>query len=85
MSWNKATAQNKDLQWEMELLQPELTELRTTQAKTAKESEKYKGGAGRSVQRVQAHHERARPGHLRAGQAADRGRAGRVQAQEQHI
>ncbi|XP_045051886.2 disks large homolog 5 isoform X2 [Desmodus rotundus] len=39
---NKATAQNKDLQWEMELLQSELTELRTTQAKTAKESEKYK-------------------------------------------
>ena len=43
------------------------------------------GGAGRGVQRVQAHHERARPGHLRAGQAADRGRAGRVQAQEQHV
>ncbi|ELW61458.1 Disks large like protein 5 [Tupaia chinensis] len=39
---NKATAQNKDLQWEMELLQSELTELRTTQVKTAKESEKYK-------------------------------------------
>ncbi|XP_057362042.1 disks large homolog 5 isoform X4 [Manis pentadactyla] len=39
---NKATAQNKDLQWEMELLQSELTELRTTQAKTVKESEKYK-------------------------------------------
>ncbi|XP_058155285.1 disks large homolog 5 isoform X5 [Dasypus novemcinctus] len=39
---NKATTQNKDLQWEMELLQSELTELRTTQAKTAKESEKYK-------------------------------------------
>lgn len=39
---NKATAQNKDLQWEMELLQSELTELRSTQAKTAKESEKYK-------------------------------------------
>uniref|UniRef100_A0A2K5XYI1 Disks large homolog 5 n=1 Tax=Mandrillus leucophaeus TaxID=9568 RepID=A0A2K5XYI1_MANLE len=39
---NKATAQNKDLQWEMELLQSELTELRTTQVKTAKESEKYR-------------------------------------------
>uniref|UniRef100_A0A452UDN9 Disks large homolog 5 n=1 Tax=Ursus maritimus TaxID=29073 RepID=A0A452UDN9_URSMA len=39
---NKATAQNKDLQWEMELLQSELTELRTAQAKMAKESEKYK-------------------------------------------
>ncbi|XP_036293996.1 disks large homolog 5 isoform X2 [Pipistrellus kuhlii] len=39
---NKATAQNKDLQWEMELLQSELTEMRSTQAKTAKESEKYK-------------------------------------------
>ncbi|XP_006887537.1 PREDICTED: disks large homolog 5 [Elephantulus edwardii] len=39
---NKATTQNKDLQWEMELLQSELTELRSTQAKTAKESEKYK-------------------------------------------
>ncbi|XP_007936838.1 disks large homolog 5 [Orycteropus afer afer] len=39
---NKATAQNKDLQWEMELLQSELTELRSAQAKTAKESEKYK-------------------------------------------
>ncbi|KAF7470876.1 Hypothetical predicted protein [Marmota monax] len=39
---NKATAQNKDLQWEMELLQAELMELRTTQVKTAKESEKYK-------------------------------------------
>ncbi|XP_076980898.1 disks large homolog 5 isoform X2 [Tamandua tetradactyla] len=39
---DKATAQNKDLQWEMELLQLELTELRTTQVKTAKESEKYK-------------------------------------------
>ncbi|XP_062957633.1 disks large homolog 5-like [Cynocephalus volans] len=39
---NKATAQNKDLQWEMELLQSELTELRTMQVKTEKESEKYK-------------------------------------------
>ncbi|XP_035945728.1 disks large homolog 5 isoform X4 [Halichoerus grypus] len=39
---NKATAQNKDLQWEMELLQSEMTELRTMQAKMAKESEKYK-------------------------------------------
>ncbi|XP_078201625.1 disks large homolog 5 isoform X4 [Callithrix jacchus] len=39
---NKATAQNKDLQWEMELLQSELTELRTTQVKTVKESEKYR-------------------------------------------
>ncbi|XP_029775703.1 disks large homolog 5 [Suricata suricatta] len=39
---NKATAQNKDLQWEMELLQSEMTELRTMQLKTAKESEKYK-------------------------------------------
>lgn len=39
---SKATAQNKDLQWEMELLQSELTELRTKQVKTAKESEKYK-------------------------------------------
>ncbi|KAM5236965.1 disks large homolog 5 isoform 1-T1 [Ctenodactylus gundi] len=39
---NKATAQNKDLQWEMELLQSELTELRSTQVRTAKESEKYK-------------------------------------------
>nr|XP_012617907.1 disks large homolog 5 isoform X4 [Microcebus murinus] len=39
---NKATAQNKDLQWEMELLQSELTELRSTQVKTAKESEKYR-------------------------------------------
>ncbi|XP_049644053.1 disks large homolog 5 [Suncus etruscus] len=39
---SKATAQNKDLQWEMDLLQSELTELRSTQVKTAKESEKYK-------------------------------------------
>ncbi|XP_040341473.1 disks large homolog 5 isoform X1 [Herpailurus yagouaroundi] len=39
---NKATAQNKDLQWEMELLQSEMTELRTMQLKMAKESEKYK-------------------------------------------
>ncbi|XP_049983254.1 disks large homolog 5 isoform X2 [Alexandromys fortis] len=39
---SKATAQNKDLQWEMELLQSELTELRSKQVKTAKESEKYK-------------------------------------------
>ncbi|XP_023574792.1 disks large homolog 5 isoform X8 [Octodon degus] len=39
---NKATAQNKDLQWEMELLQSELTELRTMQARTAQESEKYR-------------------------------------------
>ncbi|XP_004383225.1 disks large homolog 5 [Trichechus manatus latirostris] len=39
---SKATAQNKDLQWEMELLQSELTELRSAQAKTAKESEKYR-------------------------------------------
>ncbi|XP_075391222.1 disks large homolog 5 isoform X2 [Tenrec ecaudatus] len=38
----KATAQNKDLRWEMELLQSELTELRSAQVKTAKESEKYK-------------------------------------------
>ncbi|EHB11909.1 Disks large-like protein 5 [Heterocephalus glaber] len=39
---NKATAQNKDLQWEMELLQSELTELRTMQVRTAQESEKYR-------------------------------------------
>lgn len=39
---SKATAQNKDLQWEMELLHSELTELRSKQVKTAKESEKYK-------------------------------------------
>ncbi|XP_012579236.1 PREDICTED: disks large homolog 5 isoform X2 [Condylura cristata] len=39
---NKATAQNKDLQWEMELLQSELAELRSLQEKTTKESEKYK-------------------------------------------
>ncbi|KFO37025.1 Disks large like protein 5 [Fukomys damarensis] len=39
---NKATAQNKDLQWEMELLQSELTELRTVQVRTAQESEKYR-------------------------------------------
>ncbi|XP_006837537.1 PREDICTED: disks large homolog 5-like [Chrysochloris asiatica] len=39
---NKATAQNKDLQWEMELLQSELIELRSAQAKATKESEKYK-------------------------------------------
>ncbi|XP_032694940.1 disks large homolog 5 isoform X2 [Lontra canadensis] len=39
---NKATAQNKDLQWEMELLHSEMTELRTAQAKMAEESEKYK-------------------------------------------
>ncbi|XP_037352969.1 disks large homolog 5 isoform X2 [Talpa occidentalis] len=39
---NKATAQNKDLQWEMELLQSELAELRGLQEKTTKESEKYK-------------------------------------------
>ncbi|XP_010587563.2 disks large homolog 5 isoform X1 [Loxodonta africana] len=39
---SKATAQNKELQWELELLQSELTELRSAQAKTAKESEKYK-------------------------------------------
>ncbi|XP_029775763.1 disks large homolog 5-like [Suricata suricatta] len=39
---DKATAQNNGLQWEMELLQSELTELRTIQLKTAKESEQYK-------------------------------------------
>ncbi|XP_054987860.1 disks large homolog 5 [Sorex araneus] len=39
---SKATAQNKDMQWEMELLQSELSELRSTQVRTAKESEKYK-------------------------------------------
>lgn len=39
---NKVMVQNKDLQWEMELLQLELIELRIMQVKIVKELEKYR-------------------------------------------